>query len=196
MPRPHRLFIPNVSAHLIQRGNNRMQIFSSHGDHIIFLELLKKNANRHSVEINAFVLMTNHYHLLATPTDEIGIPLMMKRLNGDYTRYFNRRHERIGTLWNGRYRGLLIHDERYWLTCLRYIEQNPLRAGMTNHPGDYAWSSYKVHAFGHGHQWLKPHPLYLSLGRNEEERQAAYRALHGQLVPDEEAALVRGLNLK
>ena len=113
-----------------------------------------------------------HYHLMVTPPDARSLPATMKELGERYVQYFNRRHDRIGTLWNGRYRGLLIHDERYWLTCLRYIEQNPVRAGMVRTPDDFAWSSYRFHALGAESDWLVPHWLYLELGSTPEERQS------------------------
>jgi len=101
----------------------------------------------------------------------------MKALDGTYVVYYNRRHQRIGTLWNGRYRGILIEDARYWLTCLRYIEQNPVRAGIVVLPEQYRWSSYRAHAFGDGPDWLASHPVFERLGANDEERRTAYRAL-------------------
>ncbi len=191
MPRRPRIFPPGVSAHLIQRGNNRGQIFSRRLDYVIFLEFLRDKALVCEVEIHGFVLMTNHFHLLATPRSESSIPQLMQRLNLAYSTYYNRERQRVGTLWTGRYRALLIGDERYWLTCLRYIELNPLRAGMVESATEYAWSSYKAHAFGRGPDWLVPHPLYLSLGTTNEERQAAYRAICQQPVNPEESLRIR-----
>src|SRR5258708_3103737 len=120
MPRPHRVFIVGLSVHVIQRGNNRIPIFGSSNDFEQFLELLRCAGRKFCVIVHAFVLMTNHYHLIVTPTSDGGLPKMMKALDGGYVRYFNKRQQRIGTLWNGRYRGRPIQDERYWLTCLRY----------------------------------------------------------------------------
>ena len=183
MPRPRRAFSPGVSAHVIQRGNNRSAIFAGRPDYEVFLDLLRTAAGRHTVSVHAYALMTNHYHLLVTPDTSHGLPLMMKALNGNYVRYYNRHHQRVGTLWNGRYRGIPIGDERYWLTCLTYIEQNPARAGMTRDLATYPWSSYRFHATDQtGSDWLTPHAIYQSLGRGERERRAAYRAISNELL--------------
>ncbi len=191
MPRSPRCYIPGVSVHVIQRGNNRAAIFTGRSDYEVFLELLRRSARRFDVWVHAFTLMTNHYHLLVTPPTADALPPMMKSLDGGYVRYYNRRHQRIGTLWNGRYRGLLIEDERYWLTCLRYIEQNPARAGMAADLGTYPWTSYRAHALGQWPNWLASHPLYDSLGSSSAERQSAYRALCGSAVDPDDALLVR-----
>jgi putative transposase len=190
MPRSRRTFIPGISVHVIQRGNNRVPIFGSSNDCEQFLEFLRRSARNFCVTLHAFVLMTTHYHLIVTPTSVAALPKMMKALDGGYVRYFNKRHERIGTLWNGRYRGLPIEDERYWLTCLRYIEQNPVRAGMVQAPHDYQWSSYSAHAFGRWPTWLTPHAVYQSLGRDDGERQRAYRELCGRSVKSDDPLLI------
>jgi putative transposase len=191
MPRRRRIFIVGLSAHIIQRGNNRAPIFGTPTDYHHFLELLQRFARGYYVAIHAFVLMTNHYHLILTPLSDGGIPKMMKALDAGYVRYFNKRQNRIGTLWNGRYRGLPIEDERYWLTCLRYIEQNPVRAGMVQSPDHYPWSSYAAHAFGRWPAWLTPHSVYQSLGRTDGERQRAYREICGQSVKPDDPLLLR-----
>ena len=152
--------------------------------------LLRRSARNFCVTLHGFVLMTNHYHLIVTPTSNGGLPKMMKALDGGYVRYFNKRQERIGTLWNGRYRGLPLEDERYWLTCLRYVEQNPVRAGMVPAPHDYQWSSYSAHAFGRWPTWLTPHAVYQSLGRDDGERQRAYRELCGRSVKSDDPLLI------
>ena len=183
MPRGRRTFIPGISVHVIQRGNNRVPIFGSSNDFEQFLELLRRSARNFCVTLHAFVL-------IVTPTSVAGLPKMMKALDGGYVRYFNKRQERIGTLWNGRYRGLPLEDERYWLTCLRYIEQNPVRAGMVQAPHDYQWSSYSAHAFGRWPTWLTPHIVYQSLGRDDGERQRAYRELCGRSVKSDDSLLI------
>ena len=188
MPRPRRTFSPGLSAHVIQRGNNRSAIFAGRPDYEVFLDLLRTAAGRHAVAVHAYALMTNHYHLLVTPDTTNGLPLMMKALNGNYVRYYNRHHQRIGTLWNGRYRGIPIGDERYWLTCLTYIEQNPARAGMTSDLAAYPWSSYRFHASDQAESsWVAPHPVYLALGRCENERRAAYRTISADLMDPTQA---------
>jgi len=190
MPRSRRIFPVGISVHIIQRGNNRLPIFGSGTDCEHFLEILQRVARNCCVTLHGFVVMHTHYHLIATPTSSGSLPKMMKALDGGYVRYFNKRHERIGTLWNGRYRGLAIEDERYWLTCLRYIEQNPVRAGMVQSASDYQWSSYAAHAFGRWPTWLTPHAIYQALGRNDGERQRVYRELCGQSVKSDDPLLL------
>jgi putative transposase len=179
-----RIFIPGVSVHIIRRGNNRGAIFTDNFDRELFLVLLETAAKRHRVEVHGYVLMTNHYHLIVTAGDADGLRLMMRDLGREYVLRYNRRHGRIGTLWTGRYRAIPIQDERYWLTCLRYVEQNPVRAGLAATPGDYPWSSFRYHAFGEPHRWLTPHPVYLALGATDAERQAAYRAICEENLAD------------
>lgn len=191
MPRQPRIFIPGLSLHVIQRGNNRIQIFHTATDYEWFLALIRSAAADHGVDIHGYVLMTTHYHLIATPGHERALSLTMHEVDGMYAKYFNREHARIGTLWNGRYRGLAIRDERYWLTCLRYIEQNPVRAHMVSSPEAYRWSSYHVHASGAPSDWLAPHHLYLSLGPTPEHRQAAYKALCATPLIEAELAPLR-----
>jgi len=168
-----------------------MGIFERSSDYEYFLELVRRYARNFSVAVHGFTLMTTHYHLIVTPTSEHGLPRMMKAVDGGYVRYYNKRTDRVGTLWNGRYRGLHIEDERYWLTCLRYVEQNPVRAGMVDTPEAYTWSSYSAHAFGRWPAWLTPHVAYQSLGANDADRQRAYRALCGQPVDRNDALLPR-----
>ena len=191
MPRLRRIFIPDISVHVIQRGNNRMDIFREHGDHRSFLAFLRWAAAQYRVAIHAFVLMSNHFHLIVTPADAEGLPKTMQELGRRYVRYFNGKYDRIGTLWNDRYRGFLIGDERYWLTCLRYVEQNPVRANMVSAPDQYAWSSYAAHAFGDWPAWLTPHAVYLALGRNADERQLAYHFLCGASLDDDQLTMIR-----
>jgi putative transposase len=114
----------------------------------------------------------------------------MQTVGSRYVRYFNRTHDRMGPLWNGRYRCFLIDTEQYWLNCLRYVEQNPVRAGLVKSPEEYPWSSYASHARGSGPEWLVPHSVYEALGRSPETRQSAYRALCGELLTDADAVLI------
>ena len=179
MARRLRIFIPNISVHVIQRGINRGPIVRDNTDREVFIAFLRRAAQQHGLSVHGYSLMDNHTHLIVTPPDAGSLPATIKELGGRYVDYFNRRHNRIGTLWNGRYRGLPIHDERYWLTCLRYVEQNPVRAGMVRTPEAFTWSSYRVHALGEESDWLVPHWRYLELGSTPEERQTAYRAICG-----------------
>jgi putative transposase len=181
-----------MSVHVIRRGNNRTPIFGDDADHELFLALLEASSARRDVDVHAYALMTTHYHLIATPRAETAVPRMMRDIGREYVLRYNRKYSRIGTLWAGRYRSIVISDERYWLTCLRYVEQNPVRAQMVSSPGDYKWSSFWFHGLGQPHAWLTPHPVYTALGRTAEERQSAYRALCGTVLS--EAELVRQRN--
>jgi putative transposase len=137
------------------------------------------------------VLMTTHIHLIVTPQSETALPRTMKRLGERYVYYFNRKNARTGTLWGGRHRALLLLDELYCLTCLRYVEQNPVRAKMVSRPEEYRWSTYGVHALGAAPDWLVPHPVYLALGSTAADRQAAYRELCGVMLTEAQLASVR-----
>ena len=127
--------------------------------------------------MHGYALMTNHTHLLVTPTTTRGTARAMQQLSVRYVMYFNRKYQRVGTLWTGRYRAKHIGEQRYWLTCLRYIEQNPVRAGLVVQPEQYRWSSYRAHAFDSTLDWLESHPVFDGLGATIEARQAAYRAI-------------------
>ena len=141
------------------------------------MAILRKTVARYEVSLHAYALMPNHYHLLVTPTDGSALPHAMKALGVRYVGYYNRKYGRSGTLWGGRYRAFHIEDEQYWLTCLRYIEQNPVRAGMVRSPEEYPWSSYRAHALGKAPSWLTAHSVYLALGADAQQRQSAYRAI-------------------
>ena len=182
MARKPRIFIPDVSVHVIHRGINRAAIVRDDTDRRVFMALLQRSAARHSLAVHGFAVMDTHYHLLVTPPDPSSLAETMKELGERYVGYFNQRHGRIGTLWTGRYRGLMIYDDRYWLTCLRYIEQNPVRANMVRSPDAYPWSSYRVHAMGAESDWLAPHSVYLALGSTPQQRQLAYRTICGVAV--------------
>ena len=143
------------------------------------------------MSFHGFVLMDTHYHALATPRTVNGCSDVTKSLNERYVRYFNRRYHRIGTLWANRPTVIPIDTERYWLTCLRYIEQNPVRARMVADPAEYSWSSYRANALGRRIDWLVSHEVYDALGRDAESRQIAYRAICGVPLSDEELAVMR-----
>jgi putative transposase len=145
-------------------------------------------AGNNDVAIHAFAIMTTHYHLIATPSAEGRLGKMMQSIGIRQTRYFNCKYERTGTIWNERYDAALLRNERYWYTCLRYVDLNPVRAQIVASPEDYRWSSYRFHAFGERCDWLTPHPLYLRLGPTAAIRQAAYRALARVPLTDVEVA--------
>ena len=178
MPRLPRFVIPGQPQHVIQRGNNRQDIFREEADYLFYLEKLTDAANKYQCDIHAYVLMTNHVHLLVTPHTENGIGKMMQTLGRYYVQYFNYRYKRTGTLWEGRYKATLIDSERYLLTCMRYVELNPVRAkNMVNHPSEYLWSSYDYNALGKQDPLVTPHLQYKHLGSTNEERQSEYRQL-------------------
>ena len=192
MARLPRLTVPGYPHHVIQRGNNRQAIFSSTADYQMLLVLLDENARKFSVALHAYVLMTNHFHLLATPSTQDGLPQMMQAVGRRYVRYFNDRQGRSGTLWEGRYRSTLIETERYLLACMVYIDLNPVRAGLARDAGDYPWSSHGHYAGLRSDKMLTPHPLFWALGNTPFSREAAYAELvHAGTSLEQEQALTR-----
>ena len=177
MPRWARITVPGVSLHLIQRGNNRQACFFRETDYRLYLEWLAEYSSEASCAVHAYVLMTNHVHLLLTPQTASSASELMKQLGQRYAQYINRTQRRSGTLWEGRFRSCLIESETYVLACHRYIELNPVRAQMVEHPAMYVWSSYRANGQGEPSSLLTPHPLYQELGRDEASRLCAYGAL-------------------
>lgn len=177
MPRRARLSLPGIPWHLIQRGNNRAVCFYAEEDYRLYLHHLQELATRFGCAVHAYVLMTNHVHLLLTPERVDSVALLMKHLGQRYVQYINRVYRRSGTLWEGRFRSCLTQTEDYVLTCYRYIEMNPVRAAMVRQPRDYRWSSYAANAEGRKDALLQPHEQYLRLGKDEATRREAYRAL-------------------
>ena len=177
MARLPRLTLPGYPHHIIQRGNNRQVIFIDRQDFESMLALLAESAQKFGVAVHAYVLMDNHFHLLATPSTAEALPLMMQAVGRSYVRRFNQRHGRSGTLWEGRYRSTLIETERYLLACMVYIDLNPVRAGMVAQPGAWRWSSH-AHYLGLQHDALvTPHALAWELGNTPFAREAAYKTL-------------------
>lgn len=177
MARLGRYFLPDQPLHVIQRGNDRQAIFFSEEDREAYLGWLLAAASDHGCRIHAYMLMTNHVHLLVTPERASSLPRMMQSLGRRYVRHVNDAHHRTGTLWEGRYRAAPIDSEAYLLACCRYIELNPVRARMVRHPREHRWSSHRANALGEADALVTPHPLYRTLGRSAAERQASYRAL-------------------
>jgi len=180
MPRQPRLVLPEVALHVVQRGNDRQICFREDTDCIVYLTVLHELASKTCVAVHAYCLMTNHVHLLLTPSDEGSCAALMRNLGQRYVQYFNRRHLRTGTLWEGRYRSCLVDSAAYVLACHRYIERNPVRAGMVASPEMYRWSSYHGNAGRAQDTILSPHVEYLALAREGPERHAAYRRLVGE----------------
>ncbi len=177
MPRKPRFTLPGVPQHVIQRGNNREPCFLAKQDYRRYLDDLATAAEKYRCRIHAYVLMTNHVHMLVTPMKEHGIGEMMQALGRRYVYYINKTYRRTGSLWEGRYKASLIDSDAYLLTCMRYIELNPIRADMVRHAGEYKWSSYGANAQGRQDRLFSPHPLYTALGNTVAERQYAYREL-------------------
>jgi putative transposase len=177
MARLPRLTVPGYPHHIIQRGNNRQPIFASTPDYETLLSLLDEHARAQKVALHAYVLMSNHFHLLATPETAEGIPQMMQAVGRRYVRYFNQRQARTGTLWEGRYKSTLIQAERYLLACMAYIDLNPVRAGMVADPSQYPWSSHAHYTGRATDKLLTPHPLVWELGNTPFSRDAAYAEL-------------------
>lgn len=186
MPRRQRLQIAGLPVHIIQRGNNRQACFFADEDYLFFLDHLARIAKRFRCALHAYVLMTNHFHLLLSSELKSGPSLLMKFLGQRYVQYVNRTYKRSGSLWEGRFRSSLVQTERYVLGCYRYIELNPVRANMVKHPIEYPWSSYAANATGKPVAWLTPHGEYVALGADDDRRQAAYRGLFaGEIDPQE-----------
>lgn len=177
MPRRPRIALAGVPLHLIQRGNNRQPCFFADDDYRVYLGWLNEYARQSDCCIHAYVLMTNHVHLLITPRTSHSAGDLMKRLGQRYVQYINRTYRRSGTLWEGRFRSCLIQEEDYLLGCYRYIELNPVRANIVGHPAEYRWSSYRANAQGESSTLLTPHPLYTALGGEDEARRTTYREL-------------------
>jgi putative transposase len=191
MPRKPRIYMADVPCHIIQRGNNRQACFFAEQDYQFYLECLTDACERYHVDLHAYVLMTNHVHLLMTPDKADGISRVMQSLGRRYVQYINFEYRRSGTLWEGRHKASLIDAEDYLLKCYRYIEMNPVRAGMVEHPGDYQWSSYRANAYGQRCQLLKPHSLYLAISGQSEERLTSYRALFSTDMDQQDIHAIR-----
>jgi len=177
MARQPRLTVAGYPHHVIQRGNDRQAIVRDDADRERLRGLLTEHAGNFKVAVHAYVIMDNHLHVLATPETDEGLPKFMQAVGRSYVRYFNLRHQRTGTLWEGRYRSNLIESERYLLACMVYIDLNPVRAGMVAQPGDFKWSSHR-HCIGQvSDKLVTPHALFWGLGNTPFAREAAYAEL-------------------
>jgi putative transposase len=177
LPRRARLKFAGVPLHIVHRGNNRNACFFKDADYRFYLKHLEELASRFACSVHAYVLMTNHVHLLVTPSENDGASQMMKRLAQRYVQYVNRVYERSGTLWEGRFKSSLVQTHGYFLKCQRYIELNPVRAGMVARPGDYPWCSYRTNGDMRASTLIVPHECYVALGETPGERAAAYQRL-------------------
>ena len=177
MARLPRSVVSGQPVHVIQRGNNRQAAFFAAADYRRYMNSLSVAAERTVCAIHAYVLMTNHVHLLITPATPASLSQLMQAVGRRYVRYLNAAHKRTGTLWEGRFKSAVIDSDRYLLTCMRYIELNPVRARMVDEPGDYRWSSFASNALGESDPIITPHPLYEALADDPNARRVAYRSL-------------------
>lgn len=190
MARLPRLVVPHQPHHVIQHGNDRQLIFRDADDHLAFLKWMREAARHFKVAIHAYALMPNHLHLLATPSDSLGLGRMMQWIGRHYVPYFNQKYDRTGTLWQGRYKATVIDSERYFLICSAFIELNPVRAGLASTPEEYAWSSYAHHIGTKSDPVVTDHALYWGLGNTPFGREAAYKSLLEQGLSAQEIRTV------
>lgn len=177
MPRSLRLAVDGVALHVIQRGNNRAACFLTDNERLVYLAQLGRLSERYDCAVHAYCLLTNHVHLLLTPAAVGSLSALMRDLGQRYVQYFNRRHARTGTLWEGRFRSCIVESERYVLACYRYIELNPVRARMVDHPSGYLWSSFAVNSGMRSDPLVKPHAALEGLAGDRVNRASAYRQL-------------------
>ena len=191
MPRRPRLHLPSLPQHVVQRGNNRLPCFFAETDRDEYLRCLGDGARRLGCQIHAYVLMTNHVHLLVTGSEEGAIPAMMQSLGVRYVRHVNRHQGRTGTLWEGRYHASLVDSDSYLLRCMQYIETNPVRAAMVDSPAHWRWSSFHCNALGKPDECVVPHAVYQGLGSDAKGRRSAYRDLFAGTLSTEELDTIR-----
>ena len=191
MPRGPRLRLPGLPLHIVHRGNNRGLCFFREAHFGRYLERLQESATRFDCRVHAYVLMTNHVHLLVTPRDPQGISALMKRIAQDHAQYINRTCSRSGPFWEGRYYASFVDSETYFLRCHKYIEMNPVRAGLVHHPAEYRWSSFRTNALGYPSAFLSNHEVYEGLGSSPPRRQAAYRAFFEVPLTGDELECIR-----
>ena len=195
MPRQPRLDVAKIAQHVVQRGNDRQPCFFNEGDYARYLLELREICLKGRCQVHAYVLMTNHVHLLITPQEAGCVAKVMQALGRRYLRYINDRYRRTGTLWEGRYKSSLVDCDDYLLQCYRYIELNPVRARMVEDPGNYEWSSFGYNAQGKTRPLVHPHPIYQSLGASDSVRQERYREWVMEAVDSSETDAIR-LNLQ
>ncbi len=191
MPRRPRLIVPGIPLHIIQRGNNCQACFFTDEDYLFYLDWLGDYAKMTDCAVHAYVLMTNHVHLILTPAHLTSAGNLMKRLGQRYVQYVNRTYDRSGTLWKGRFRSSIVQQEEYLFTCQKYIETNPVRPNMVEHPGEYRWSSYQANGHGEKSKIITPHFLYESRGTTPAKRELAYRELFRRELESGEIDIIR-----
>ena len=192
MPRRARFGLAGLPQHIIQRGNNRQVCFFAEEDCRFYTDCLRQAMCKYGCLVHAYVLMTNHVHLLASAEEMDGLSRMMQHLGRRFVRYINSTYRRSGTLWEGRFRASLVDSEQYYMRCCHYIENNPVRAGIVRHPGEHRWSSYRFHAFGNEDRLVTAHEMYQRLGSTPEERQLRYRESFQSELGELELQEIRG----
>lgn len=193
MSRKPRFSLAGIPQHIVQRGHNQEPCFFGEADYLCYLDNLAQAALANRCEVHAYCLMTNHVHLLVSPGTEFGISHMMQDIGRKYVRYINGKYQRRGTLWEGRFKASLVDSDAYLLTCMRYIEQNPVRACMVEHMREYRWSSYACNAYGRKSPLICPHPRYVQLGDEQSERCRVYRALFDVQIKESELHTIRDM---
>jgi putative transposase len=176
-------------VHIVQRGVDRRATFIQKKDYRSYLAALGETSAEFGVSVHAYVLMTNHVHILARPEQEGSVSRMMQQLGRKYVSYFNKEHGRTGTLWEGRFRSSVIRTDRYLLACYRYIELNPVRAGLVQSVCEYKWSSYRANAMSQPDGLVRPSDLWLALGKTTEERSRRYQHIFVDVVYDHDDRL-------
>ena len=182
MPRHTRVVLQAVPLHVIQRGHDRQRCFFVDEDYELYRQWLHEETVIAGCQVHAYVMMSNHVHLLVSVDELVPLAGMMKGVAQRYAQYFNYRHATSGSPWDGRYKSCLVQTEGYLLTCQRYIELNPVRAGMVRFPGNYKWSSYRCHAEGRHDAVVTPHSVYDRLGLDASERRQAYMRLFNETL--------------
>lgn len=191
MPRKPRFYLPDVPVHIVQRGHNRDAVFFEDEDYQVYLGRLLEASRKYDCAVHAYVLMTNHVHLLLTPADVSGPTRLMQHVGRHYVPFINHKYGKSGSIWEGRYKASLIDSEAYLLSCMRYIELNPVRAQMVAHPAEYRWSSYRSNAEGIADNLISVHPLYDALANSVDGRKQAYRELFTNYLQDKELKQIR-----
>ena len=177
MARPPRIFIEGIPIHVTMRGVEKRDVFKSDSDRLFYRAALDDSARFYGVAIHAYAFMSNHVHFLVTPRRADSIARLFQSLGPKYTGYFNRHWGRVGTLWQGRHDEFLVQTDRYFLTCMRYVEMNPVEAGMVRSPGDYPWSSYRHNALARPDSLVTPHVTFLAISDDPAHRSRQYRSL-------------------
>lgn len=196
MARLPRIVVPNESLHIMHRGNNRQAIFESEADMTRIKVDIKHSLSKSACSLHAYVIMPNHLHLLITPKDKAQLAVFMQSMANRYVRYFNAQHRRTGTIWEGRFKSCLVESEHYLLALYKYIEMNPIKAGMVKELADYEWSSYGHNALGRADSLISEHPLYEALGDNAQQRCNIYNKLFDELDIAKQESLITEATLR